>query len=167
LQCDLLRNRWPLRARSWVGSAEPGPAASLLYVSISAVFVCKVLIGNRAAARNQFLKSLQQPTARPAIMADPQAVIPQLTEKPDFVLKSLAKHQRGQNVSIKVCPFSLRLCNSRKSKTRSFGATCKSCRPGSVKRPTMPRGQKCFSRKIQAIWKLREWRRHTSSPRSD
>jgi hypothetical protein len=41
-----------------VGSAEPDLAALLRYVSIGAVFVCKVLIGNRAAARNQFLKNL-------------------------------------------------------------------------------------------------------------
>jgi len=61
----------------------------------------------RHATANQFLKSLRNNNLQTSIMADPEAVIPQLTEKPDFVLKSVAKHKRGQNVNIKVSPFSL------------------------------------------------------------
>ena len=65
-----------------------------------------LLIGNGALLQNQFLKSLRNNHFQTSAMADLQAVIPQLTEKPDFVLKSVAKHKRGQNVSIKVSPLS-------------------------------------------------------------
>lgn len=156
-----------MRVRSSGDSAEPGLAASLLHVFIVVFLFAVLLIGNGRGWKSIPPNFCATNHFQASIMADTEAVIPQLKEKPDFVLKSLAKHQRGQNVSIKVCPFSLCLCNSRKSKTGNFGETCKSCKPDSVKPPTMPPEQKCFSRKIRAIWKLKEWRRHTSSLRSN
>ena len=54
----------------------------------------------------------------------------QMPEKADPVLKSVAKHQRGQNVDHTVLSPCLATLTSRKLKTRNFEETCKNYRNG-------------------------------------